>query len=523
MSIKTFTAELPKQLVPFAIAYSKKQLADNYRILEIVSSDLSQSNKNKQVQGLGYNKRHSASLLIDIEGKKDGALECRENHIEILGSKITSAEKQIYIWQKKLDKLKYPCCDIRRNQFKTQQHRFRYKIHHKKRYVVAQQQKLNNIQTSEPLAMDGFPGISKVALAQRLPSGRYPKGRLKVNLGTPKNFVFVGSKGETKGNLNCQYDEVKQQVKIRVTPDLEQVFGKYVTANLSFKYGQDSLVAALMRRSLNRKTGEIYPPGKGEALTWRIYYKKNRWYICVSLEVTSIPIQSKPVQYGCIGVDLNPGVVGWAYVDYNGNGRYFGQFKTNLHSRTSGQIEASLAYIAAQLVEIANKYACPIVIERLDFSAKKNKMREEGRFYARMLSSFAYNTFKEVLDRRCKNTGIELIRVNPTYSSLIGLTKFMRRLGLSSDTAAALVLARRAMRLSESVPAHFAPPRTTNIVVGRRHVWAAWRRLSRKLKGVSRHNFYQVPLTADSSDIFVGIAADFAQLDDQLSSSSRAR
>jgi IS605 OrfB family transposase len=492
MSIKTFTAELPKQLVPFAIAYSKKLYQDSYKILEIVSSDLSQSNKNKLVQALGYNKRHSASLLIDIEGKKDGSVECRENHIKILGSKITSAEKQIYIWQKQLDKLKYPCCDIRRKQFKTLSHYLRYKIHHKKRYVIGQQQKLNNIQTS----------------------------RLKVNLGTPKNFVFVGSKGETKGNLNCQYDQVKQQIKIRVTPDLEPVFGKYVTANLSFKYGQDCLVAALMRRSLNRKTGEKYPPGKGEALTWRIYYKNNRWYICVSLEVTSIPIQSKAVEYGCIGVDLNPGVVGWAYVDYNGNLINSGQFKTNLHSRTSGQIKASLAYIAAELVTRANKYACPIVIERLDFDLKKNKMREQGRKYARMLSSFAYNTFKEVLDRRCKNIGIELIRVNPAYSSLIGLTKFMRRLGLSSDTAASLVLARRAMRLSESVPAHFAPPRTTNIVVGRRHVWAAWRRLSRKLKGVSRHNFYQVPLTADSSDIFVGIAADFARLDDQPSSCS---
>ncbi len=116
-----------------------------------------------------------------------------------------------------------------------------------------------------------------------------------------------------------------------------------------------------MRRSLNRKTGEIYPAGKGEALTWRIFCKKHRWYISVSLEVTSVPVQSKPVQYGCIGVDLNPGVVGWAYVDYNGNLIEYGQFKTHLHSRTSGQIEAELAWIAAELVKIASKYACPIV------------------------------------------------------------------------------------------------------------------------------------------------------------------
>ncbi|MEM6403885.1 MAG: IS200/IS605 family accessory protein TnpB-related protein [Cyanobacteria bacterium P01_D01_bin.116] len=480
MAIKTFSAELPKQLIPFAIAYSKKQFTDQYKILEIVESDSSKVKKNQAVQANGYNKRQANSLLIDIEGKRDSALQCRENHIETLEAKIESALRQIRKWEKQLESFEFPCCDIRRNQFKTVQHRLRFKIHNKKRYVACLQQRLEKILFSP----------------------------VEVNLGTPKNFVFVGSKGESKGNQICQYDENKQCLKIRVTPDLEAQFGKYVAAKLTFKYGQDCLVAALMRRNLNRNTREVYPAGKGEALTWRIYNKKNRWYISVSVEVTPIPLQSKPVQYGCIGVDLNPGVIGWSYVDYNGNLIESGQFKTNLHSRTSGQIEAQLAWIAAKLVEIATKYSCPIVIEKLDFLKKKNQMREQGRKYARMLSSFAYNTFKEVLDRRCRNTGIQLIRVNPAYSSLIGLTKFMRRMGLSSDTAAGFVLARRAMRLSESVPAHFALPTTTTIVVGtRRHVWAAWRRLSKELKGARRHDFYQVPLTADSSDIFVGNVA----------------
>ncbi|MCS6783100.1 MAG: hypothetical protein NZ482_07970, partial [Gloeomargarita sp. SKYG98] len=49
-----------------------------------------------------------------------------------------------------------------------------------------------------------------------------------------------------------------------------------------------------------------------------------------------------------------------------------------------------------------------------------------------------------------------MIKVNPAYSSIIGLVKFMKRYGLSSDTAAAIVLARRAMRLSERVPNHNA-------------------------------------------------------------------
>ncbi|MEG4354437.1 MULTISPECIES: hypothetical protein [unclassified Microcoleus] len=50
------------------------------------------------------------------------------------------------------------------------------------------------------------------------------------------------------------------------------------------------------------------------------------------------------------------------------------------------------------------------------------------------------------------NRGIELIAVNPAYSSIIGLMKYLRMYGLASDEAAALVIARRAMKLSEKVP-----------------------------------------------------------------------
>jgi hypothetical protein len=80
-----------------------------------------------------------------------------------------------------------------------------------------------------------------------------------------------------------------------------------------------------------------------------------------------------------------------------------------------------------------------------------------------------------------------VIKVNPAYSSLIGLTKFMSLYGLSSDTAAGLVIARRACRLSERIPPKYA--RLVQ-VDSHRHVWSWWNALSRKLKGISRHNFF---------------------------------
>lgn len=464
---KTYTTELPKTMLPFALAYAAKQASDRAFALELVQSDLSKTKQNQSLQKLGYNKRQANSLLIDMDGKAKSAVECRELHLSTLEGKIASAASQIATWQEKLSAIEFPKCDFPRNQFKTSQHRLRFKIHQKTRYLISQQRKLKALQ-DKPIS---------------------------VNFGTDNNFVFVGSQGESFGNGICQYDGTK--IKIRVPVEMEQVFdSKYVTAALSFKYGQDAINAALKRRAVNSKSGKVIKATQGEALTWRIYQKNDRWYIAVTCNVSEVPRQSISSRYGCLGIDFNPGVIGWCVVDFNGNPIDKGQFKVNVHSRRSGQVEAELANVCAQLVKIAERYACPIVIERLDFSAKKKRMREESRRYARMLNAFAYGTFKEVLESQCNNRGVTLIKVNPAYSSLIGLTKFMRVYGMSSDTAAALVLARRAMRLSESIPDEYA----SLVVMTRKHVWSAWYRLNQKLKGSRRHSFYQPRLTVYSSN-----------------------
>ncbi|MEQ9544392.1 MAG: hypothetical protein RIK85_00060, partial [Marinobacter sp.] len=64
--------------------------------------------------------------------------------------------------------------------------------------------------------------------------------------------------------------------------------------------------------------------------------------------------------------------------------------------------------------------------------------------------------FPELLNfldhRHMPNRGIALSLCNPAYTSLIGLVKYSRMYGLSSDVAAALAIARRGMNLSERLP-----------------------------------------------------------------------
>ncbi|MDF0553989.1 hypothetical protein PY364_13000, partial [Kamptonema sp. UHCC 0994] len=141
----------------------------------------------------------------------------------------------------------------------------------------------------------------------------------------------------------------------------------------------------------------------------------------------------------------------------------------------------------------AIKFQCPIVCEELDFTTKKEQLRERGNKYARMLSSWAYSEFFKLLNSILSNRGIEFLTVNPAYSSIIGLVKYLRMYGLASDVAAALVIARRGMRLSEKIPGSLTALFEVN---SSKHVWSLWYQLNKKIKLSSivttRHSYYAI-------------------------------
>ena len=82
----------------------------------------------------------------------------------------------------------------------------------------------------------------------------------------------------------------------------------------------------------------------------------------------------------------------------------------------------------------------------------------ESRKYARMLSSFSYGKVKAYFLSRGYREGVEIVAVNPAYSSVVGRVKFMERYGLTVHQAAALVLARRYLGCSERIPRRWVCP-----------------------------------------------------------------
>jgi hypothetical protein len=122
----------------------------------------------------------------------------------------------------------------------------------------------------------------------------------------PKNQVFiVGSKDESYGNQVCQWDG--DNLRVRVPDCLESKFGKNVDSQIGN-----------FPRNINRL------PATG-AKTWHFYHQDDKWCVAVSFTPSEVKQVSRSVDYGCIGIDMNPGSIGWAYIDTVGNLKAHGQ------------------------------------------------------------------------------------------------------------------------------------------------------------------------------------------------------
>lgn len=153
---------------------------------------------------------------------------------------------------------------------------------------------------------------------------------------------------------------------------------------------------------------------------------------------------------GAIGLDLNPD--GIALVETDGNGNPIHHTFFPLQGKTRGQTKAFLLDAAKALVSHAKAVGKPIVMEGLDFSLKKAELRDRSPGYARMLSSFAYRWMEGAIRARALKEGVEVITVNPAWTSLLGRIEYQARYGLSVHESAALVIARRGFGLREGLP-----------------------------------------------------------------------
>ncbi|MCV9965120.1 Atg14 domain-containing protein [Pararhizobium sp. BT-229] len=302
-------------------------------------------------------------------------------------------------------------------------------------------------------------------------------------------FGLVGASAVPSGNemarLKLRGDGLFN-LELRLPPALKHMAERcFVTGGnkvyaidfrrLSFNHGHDAVVEAMARK---------------QPISFRFCRDGRSWRIHVVID----EVQPEPKfddRMGCLGVDFNADHVAATLADRFGNPVRTWTIPLVTYGKTSDQTLDAARKAAAELAAIAIEYDVPVASENLDFTAKKQRLRDDhGPAYARMLSSLAYSSFDAALASACCRSGVWLKRINPAFTSLIGRVKFAPRYGLSVHAAAALSIARRAMGASERMPApvggelklpldgggHVTLPRPARIVGG--HVWTSWRRLN---------------------------------------------
>lgn len=423
----------------------------------LAKSEFNKSKWNTHLQQIyQINKRHANGVISFASCKVDSALICHHNHIKTIKGKfksveawISKSEKKLKLahsfyskknWQASKKSCNFPIsCYL--NSRNTNWQSLKFQIHNKKRKAYLLKSKLEHLLIK------------------------------KIKVKVPKDNVFtLGSKDETLGNQICQWDG--ENITFRVPACLESKFGTHVKAYIGN-----------FDRNINRL------PGEG-AKTWHFYRKYGKWNVAVQFTPAPVIKISRHSKYGCIGIDLNPSSIGWAYIDLQGNLKHHGQIPLQM-GLPKGKQDSNIVDACLQLAILADTFACPIVCEELDFSDKKEQLKEKGRKYARMLSGWAYKRFYDLLSRILNNRGIYLLKVNPAYTTLIGLVKFARQYGLASDEAAALAIARRGMRLSEKLPSSITAYLS---VKDGQHVWSLYNQLNTiyKQARISRHQVYSI-------------------------------
>ena len=412
------------------------------------------------------------NVYHNLKGKHSSIKELRKTQAKDLKGAIRSIQSAIKKRQKK----------------KQLSQKDRFFIHQKKRRLSIKRQKIENLTDSR---ISLCFGTKKLFLAQyHLEENGYSnhdEWLTDWRKARTSNFMMVGSKTYTSGNQLCRLTK-DGQLTITTPPCLLKQFGSHIKCEgIKFKYGQTFIDIALT--PTRHKRGNSYRNGTEKAVTHRFVKRNDKWYLHTTVELPDIPWISHR-KNGAIGIDLNAKSIAWVYCDKEGNLKQHGQINIDLEDKSSGQATHILSQAIGQVIDVAVEKECPIVIEKLDFSSKKTRLREHSKRYAKSLSQFAYSKFSDLVHSKARLSAIQVVEINPAYSSLIGMIKFMGLYGLNSGTSAALVLARRSFRFSERLPrcldAALQP------VDCNAHVWRYWAATSKLLKGCHRHSFFNV-------------------------------
>lgn len=458
----------------------------------------------------GITARQFNAVRIGLEGKIDAIKQRRPGLIEEAETRINKAQKVI----NKLEK------QIQQSADAEKKSKALNKLHQKKRRITTLRHRLSAQKADQVSGRVRLCFGSKRLFHAQFhlnDNGYTDHAHWKTDWEKARanQFFVLGSKDETAGCQGCQSrleDDGSLVLSLRL-PDALIDSGKTIEiSKVRFAYGQDQIIAALQssrRISSMTRSGKYTQKLTGTALSYRFLRDEKGWRVFVSVEAApKVCVTHRAI--GAIGIDVNADHLALAETDRFGN--LTGVKRIGLVT-TGKSAEQSKALIGEGLVGVvaqAREAQKPLVIEKLDFKKKKAELEAIAPKQARMISSFAYGKVISGLKSAAFRAGVEVIEVNPAFTSVIGAVNHAQIKGISVHQGAAYAVARRGLGFSErpTVRQAFVPARNGDHVTfalparnRAKPVWSFWSKVRKSLKAAHVAHFRSGAATADPAPL----------------------
>ncbi len=260
-------------------------------------------------------------------------------------------------------------------------------------------------------------------------------------------LVSIGSKSD-RGNRLTRFEDLNGQLHLRIT-----------TGNREFIY------AKVLREPSNSKDKWI----TFMAMLLESWHTKNYFAYTVELKLrdgevygsVSFEIPTPEVKYtkenGVIAIDINASPIHLAMAEVSETGELLSYQTISLHhllglSQNSKDHQEWI--LAHQIVDLAIQKGKAIAIENLK-KLKKGKRGDGKATLRKILHQWSAKKFLQKLKRVAMLKGVEIVEVNPAYTSIIGMLKYAPQLSIDKDIAGAYVIGRRALGFREDMPENY--------------------------------------------------------------------
>jgi IS605 OrfB family transposase len=260
-------------------------------------------------------------------------------------------------------------------------------------------------------------------------------------------LVSIGSKAD-KGNRLMRFEDLNGQLHLRITTgNREFIYAKVLREPSNSKDKWLTFMAMLL---------ESWQTKNYFAYTVELKLRDGEVYGNVSFELPA-PKVKHTKENGVIAIDTNASPIHLAIVEVSKTGELLSYQTIILHHflKLSQNSKDHQEWILAhQIVDLAIQRNKAIAIENL--KKLKRGMRGDGRATLRKrLHHWNAKKFLQKLKRVAMIKGVEVIEINPAYTSVIGMLKYAPQLSIDKDIAGAYVIGRRALGFKEDMPENY--------------------------------------------------------------------